>query len=218
MWSATFTYVTMQILIPYLHKRKSTTFFHRFCSICKGSWYVLCFVLYTHEICHICVQNIRHITNEFLSLYFKKLRRVAELVEFWKLFSVTWVRTVCLCVTSVSKPQSISAAAGPHNTNVSTRSIHTPHCRYLERSPPASRHCASCCASLRDARRHMSWCPRCHFDSVRKCVVYWFMHQLRGYVVTVSESFGSGSVILTDFRSVQRRTWAFPSFGILKEW
>jgi hypothetical protein len=90
------------------------------------------------------------------------------------LFSFAWVRTVFLCVTFISKPQSISSASGPHSTNVSTRWIHTPHCRYLERSPPASRHCASCCASLRDARRHMPWCSRCHFNSqkmsfVRSC-------------------------------------------------
>jgi len=112
----------------------------------------------------------------------------------------------------------MSSAAGPHSTNNSTRSIHTPHCQYLERSPPASWHCANCCASHRDAGRHMRWCPRCHFNTVRKCVVCWFMHQLRDYVVTVFESFGSGSVMPTDFRSVQRRTWAFRSFGILKEW
>lgn len=208
----------MQISVPYLHKRKSTTFFHRLCSIFKGSWYALCSIPYTLEICHMFVQNIRHTANEFLPLCFKKLRRVAELVEFWTLCSVTWVRTVCQCVTFGSKTQSISFAAGSHSTTVSTRSIHTPHWRYLERSTPASRHCASCCASLRDARRHMSWWPRCHFSSVRKCAGFWFMYQLRDYVVIVSESLGSESVILTGFLSVQRRTWAFRSFGILKEW
>ena len=124
----------------------------------------------------------------------------------------------CVCVSHLSANHKVSSsAAGPHSTNAWTRSIHTPHCRYLERSPPAFRHCASCCASLRDARRHMPWCPRCHFNTVRKCVICWFMHQVRDYVVTVSESLGSGSVMLTDFRSVQRRIGAFRSFWILKE-
>ena len=109
----------MQILIPYLHKRKSTTFFHRLCSICNGGWYDLFFIFYTHEIRYIFVQSIRHITNEFLSLYFKKLRRVAELVEFWTLFSV--------CVSHLPANHKVWALLQDHTAQTTRRAQFTRH-------------------------------------------------------------------------------------------
>ena len=155
MWNATLAYVTLQILIPYLHKRKYTTFFHRFYSSCRGSWYVLCFILYTYEICHIFVQNIRHITNEFL---FPVIQKVMSSRWICRILNVDFCHLsadrVSVCHIGQQTTKYESSAAGQHSTTVSTRSIHTPHCRYLERSTQASRHCASCCASLRDARRH----------------------------------------------------------------